>query len=179
MCGDARQLSELAEVADGSFDVVISLCQGAFGLTGGPGTSERTNQPSIGELDEPILSAMATAAKPTGWVVLSAFSSYFQIRHSDPNVPNAQAPDGSPPESFDATTGVNHEWTSVMNSEGVDEPAELWTTCYTPRELRLMARLVGLDPVAVHGVTPGHYDSAVPNLDCPEFLLLARPHSST
>ena len=171
--GDARNLIDVDGVAPGSFDLVVSLCQGAFGLTGGPAASE-IPQVRQRELDEPILSGMARAVAPPGRIVVSAFSSYFQMRHSDPAHANSEAPDGAPPEHFDAVTGVNHEWTSVMDADGVAESAELWTTCYTPRELRLLARLVGLEPLAVYGVTPGRYGAAAPTVDCPEFLLIAQ-----
>jgi len=63
--------------------------------------------------------------------------------------------------------------TEVRNEAGVAVPAELWTTCFTPRELRLMARAAGLRPLAVHGVTPGGYGPFPPSTDEPEFLLVA------
>ena len=74
---------------------------------------------------------------------------------------------------FDADDGVNHEWTAVLDDEGQPRSAELWTTCYTPRELRLLARIVGLFPLDVYGVTPGGYGPFPPSTDCPEFLLVA------
>ena len=150
---DARQLT-----FDAEFDAVISLCQGAFGLAGGPGSEPEMAR----ELDEPILAGMARAVRPGGRVAVSAFSAYFQLRYLEEQ------------DNFDATTGVNRETTSVRNPEGEERSAELWTTCFTPRELRLLARQVSLTPHAVHGVTPGAYQPGPPTLDCPEFLLLAR-----
>ena len=52
-------------------------------------------------------------------------------------------------------------------------PAELWTACYTPRELRLLARLTGLRVDAVWGVTPGDYSPRPPSTETPEHLLVA------
>lgn len=158
LVADARALEFSAE-----FDLVLSLCQGAFGLTAGPGAEPG---PSA-ELDEPVLAGMAAAVRPGGVVIVSAFSAYFQLRFTDETT--------APVESFDAALGVNQEQTSVRNAEGREQPVTLWTTCYTPRELRLLARAVGLTPVAVYGVTPGRYGPSPPTTDCPEFLLVAAP----
>ena len=149
---DARNLTFESE-----FDAVISLCQGAFGLAGGPGSPLDLDR----ELDEPILAGIARALRPGGRAAISAFSAYFQLRYLEDH------------DTFDAASGVNHETTSVRNEEGVERPAELWTTCFTPRELRLLARLVGLEVRAVHGVTPGSYGAQQASIDTPEFLLLA------
>lgn len=166
--GDARALDDLDL---GRFDIVLSLCQGAFGLSGGPATGQ-TSGSSI-ELDEPILSAMATRLAEGGRIAVSAFSAYFQLRHTDQGSPNGAPSDDLPEETFDADSGVNHEWTTVLDAEGCARTAELWTTCYTPRELRLLARTVGLKAHGVYGVTPGDYGPYPPDVDRPEFLLIA------
>lgn len=155
--GDARDLT-----FDAEFDLAISLCQGGFGLTGGPGA--RTHQPGAEpvELDEPVLAGMARAVRPGGMVIVSAFSAYFQVHNLEDH------------DRFDADLGVNQEPTTVRNVAGETRDIDLWTTCYTPRELRLLARTVGLVPEAVHGVTPGRYRRAEPTLDDHEFLLVAR-----
>jgi len=150
--GDARDLT-----FDAEFDGAISLCQGAFGLTGGPGADDSL---PARELDEPILDGIARALKPGAKAAVSAFSAYFQLRHGDA------------PDSFDARLGVNHEHTEVRDNTGRALSAELWTTCFTPRELRLMARIVGLRPLTVHSVTPGGYGAFEPTTDEPEFLLV-------
>lgn len=151
--GDARALE-----FDAEFDAVISLCQGAFGLTAGPGHEDTL---PVRELDEPVVVGIASALRPGGRTAISAFSAYFQIRH------------GNDPDEFDARLGVNHEHTEVRDGNGTAVPAELWTTCFTPRELRLMARTAGLRPLAVHSVTPGGYGPYSPVIDEPEFLLIA------
>ncbi len=150
--GDARNLD-----VDGPFDLVFSLCQGAFGLTAGPGSIP---DPTV-ELDEPVLAGMAAAVRPGGTVVVSAFSAYFQVSYAEET------------DRFDAELGVNEEDTVLLDPQGAQRPAKLWTTCYTPRELRLLARTVGLEPLAVHGVTPGRYAEGKATTDCPEFLLVA------
>ena len=153
---DARDMS-LADLGGAPFDAAISLCQGAFGLAGGPGADTTADR----ELDEPILVTMASTLRPGGRLAVSAFSAYFQLRYLEER------------DEFDADTGVNHEHTELRDIDGAERPAELWTTCFTPRELRLLARCVGLDAVEVFGVRPGDYGRRPPSIDDPEFLLLA------
>ena len=141
---DVRALTNAAE-----FDAVICLCQGGFGLLGG----------DAHELD--VVGRFATALVPGGRLALSAFSSYFVVRHLEPD------------ESFDADSGVNHERTVIRNGDGHEQAFDLWTTCYTPRELRLIAARAGLVVDDVFGVQPGHYARADPSVDIPEQLLLA------
>lgn len=151
--GNARELT-----FDGEFDAAISLCQGAFGLSGGPGAPDVLPHR---ELDEAILDGMARSLRPGGRAAVSAFSAYFMLRFLEDH------------DTFDAATGVNQESTTLKNAEGEEVDALLWTTCFTPRELRLLARTVGLEPTNVFGVTPGKYQPDAPSLDVPEFLLLA------
>ncbi len=154
---DARTLVANTDLA-GSFDAVISLCQGAFGLAGGV---DAIDQLPGRELDEAILAGIGAALAPGGRCAVSAFSAYFQVQFLEGQ------------DSFDAWTGVNHEETEVRDAAGDAIAADLWTTCFTPRELRLLARIVGLDPIDVFGVTPGDYAERPPTIDRPEFLLLA------
>ncbi len=53
----------------------------------------------------------------------------------------------------------------------------LWTGCYTPRELRLLCRIHGLDVDSVSSVDPGAYGLADPTADTAEFLVLATRHN--
>jgi SAM-dependent methyltransferase len=159
--GDARAL---ALVVESPFDAAISLCQGAFGLTGGPAAAEV--DPGV-ELDGPVLNGMASVVRTGGRLVISAFSAYFAVRWWE---------DG---ETFDAEHGVNHERTELRDGNGEVAEADLWTTCYTPRELRLLARSAGLEPESVWSVTPGRYERAAPSTETPEFLLLARKTEAT
>ena len=141
---DARELP-----FDREFDAVISLCQGAFGLVG-PGDDER------------VLAGIARALKPGGRFAISAFSSYFQVRY-----PQAAG-------TFDVETGVHHEHTVIKDEAGADATAELWTTCYTPRELRLLVGRAGLVVDAVWSVEPGRYERTPPTIESPEFLVVGR-----
>jgi SAM-dependent methyltransferase len=138
----------------GEFDAAVSLCQGAFGLAGGPGA------PLDG--DGAVLDGIARALRPGGVTAVSAFSAYFQVRWLEDT------------DTFDAAAGVNHERAEVRDEAGATAEVDLWTTCFTPRELRLLARAAGLDVTAVWSVTPGAYARVDATLDSPEFLLVAR-----
>jgi SAM-dependent methyltransferase len=130
-----------------SFDAAISLCQGGFGLLGG-------------DDDAMVLRQMAESVKRGGRIAVSAFSSYFAVRHLEPG------------EAFDAGSGVNHERAEVRDPSGQPAPFDLWTTCFTPRELRLMAAAAGITVRAIWSVAPGSYSDRPPDLDHPEFLLV-------
>ena len=140
---DARDMSFHAE-----FDAVICLCQGAFGLMTADGD------------DQTIFSLMTRALVPGGRIALSAFSSYFAVKYHED-------------ASFDAATGVSHEITDVKNEAGESRSVDLWTGCYTPRELRLMCEREGLQVDAIYSVEPGRYVSDAPTVETPEFLLIA------
>jgi SAM-dependent methyltransferase len=146
---DARALA-----FDAEFDAAVSLCQGAFGLAGGPGAPL--------DRDGDVLAGIARALRPGGVAAVSAFSAYFQVRWLDDT------------DSFDAQAGVNHERTEVRDEAGAAVPADLWTTCFTPRELRLLAARAGLTVEAMWSVAPGAYERRPPTVDSPEFLLVVR-----
>jgi SAM-dependent methyltransferase len=143
--GDARALP----FPDASFDAVLSLCQGGFGLLGGSD-------------DQVALAEMARVVRRAGTVALSACSAYFLVRHLEAS------------DRFDADSGVNHERAVVRGDAGV-RSFDLWTTCFTPRELRLMARASGLEVTELWSVAPGSYAARPADLDHPEWLLVARP----
>jgi len=145
--GDARDLPFRAR-----FDAVISLCQGGFGLLNG----------EVG--DARVLRGMAEALRPGGRVALSAFSAYFRLRYGG----DATA------HEFDADLGVDHEWTVVRDEAGRAKDVELWTTCYTPRELRLLVAAAGLVIEHLWSVEPGAYRADPPDADHAEYLVVAR-----
>jgi len=131
-----------------SFDAVVCLCQGGFGLMVGEGEDER------------VFAGMAASLKPSGRLALSAFNSYFAVKHF------VEA-------DFDPDRGICVESTEVRDTAGQAFATTLWTGCYTPRELRLLARQNGLSRVRIRGVEPGRYGDREPSTDLPEFLLLA------
>jgi SAM-dependent methyltransferase len=130
------------------FDAVISICQGGFGLMGGD--------------DSLVLRRMMEAAKPGGMIVVSAFSAYFSLLNLQIN------------QCFDADTGVVYEVTEIKDEQANTHDVEMWTSVYTPRELRLLALGVGLIPLAVWAVDPGAYGRRPPDRDHTEFLLVSR-----
>ena len=144
---DARDLA-----FEATFDVVICLCQGAFGLMTANGDDER------------VLAALARALKHHGRLALSAFNAYFAVKYFD---------DADNGVTFDAATGVNHEHTEVRNEAGEPKTVDLWTGCYTPRELRVLLRNVGLTVDSINSVEPGKYAFAEPTVESPEFLVIA------
>ena len=92
----------------------------------------------------------------------SAFSSYFMVRFLEDT------------DTFDAGAGVNHERTAVKSEAGEDAEFDLWTSCFTPRELRLIADRAGLAVDAIWSVTPGAYARNRADLEHPEWLLVGR-----
>ena len=133
---------------ESEFDAVIAVCEGAFGL--------------MGKDDALVLRRMMEAAKPGGRVVLTAINAYADVLLNRPEA------------ELDADLGVMHERTVVTSPSGERKEVDLWTSVYTPRELRLMAIGVGLDPEHVWGVDPGDFDRRAPDVTRAELMLVAR-----
>jgi SAM-dependent methyltransferase len=133
----------------GRVAAAICLCQGGFGLLGGGGEEDRA------------LAEMATALRPGGRLVMTAFSSYFVVRHLEEA------------DFFDADRGVDHERVPVRDTDGVEATFDLWTTCFTPRELRLMCRAAGLEVRELWSVTPGRLVERPPEIEQPAWLVVA------
>jgi SAM-dependent methyltransferase len=148
-----ERMDARAMTFDNEFDVAICLCQGAFGLM------------TAGGHDIDVLTGIRRALKPTGTLALSAFKAYFAVKYFDEAV-------------FDADSGVNHERTEVRNQEGEVLGADLWTGCYTPRELRLMLEKAKMNVRDIFSVDPGAYADAVPSLETSEYLVIAFPSPS-
>ncbi len=133
---------------DDEFDAVVSICQGGFGL--------------MGDHDGLVLRRMAEAAVAGGRVILTAFSAYYELTH-----PRADA-------VLDPSAGVVYERTTIRDEAGAGHHAELWTSVFTPRELRLLALGVGLVPEEVWSVDPGAFAPRPPDMDHAELMLVAR-----
>ena len=147
---------------DKEFDAVISLCQGAFGLAG------ETNRPvPMADPDGEILKRMSQALVVGGKVALSAFSAYFQVHFLEENK-----------DTFFADHGVNHEKTTIRNASGEELTQDLWTSCFTPRELRLLAKDANLSVQSIWSVTPGKYKKTPPTYTQAEFLMIATRENS-
>lgn len=143
---DARHLVDGVQAE--SADAVICLCQGAFGL-----------MTSNGE-DMDVLTAIRHCLRPGGRLALSAFNAYFAVKYHEMAV-------------FDADTGVSHEVTEVRNPSGEAKTVDLWTGCYTPRELRLLLGATGFRVDDISSVDPGSYGTTAPTVESSEFLVLA------
>lgn len=140
---DARSMA-----FDGEFDAVICLCQGAFGMM------------TAGGEDAAVVAGIASALRPGGRLVLSAFNAYFAVKyHGDAD--------------FDADAGVSHEITEVRSEAGERRTVDLWTGCYTPREIRLLLHSHGLVVDSIASVEPGDYGSDRATTESPEFLAIA------
>jgi SAM-dependent methyltransferase len=150
VAGDARSLGAVLD-GEAPFDAAISICQGAFGLLGADEGGDRQ-----------VLAGIAAALRPGGRAAISAFNAYFAVSGLE---------DG---EAFDAVSGTVHERTTAKGADGSSAAFDLWTTTFTPRELRLLAEVCGLTVDAVHGVAPGRYGTGAPSIDLPEHLLLVR-----
>ncbi len=131
---------------DAEFDAAISLCQGGFGL--------------VGDDDGAVLDGIARALKPGGRAAFSAFSAYFLVQHLEAF------------DTFDAARGVNTEITEVRNQAGEALAAELHTSVFTPRELRLLCAASGVAVDAIYAVTPGDYAARPADVDHPEWLVI-------
>jgi hypothetical protein len=110
--------------------------------------------------DSEVLRGIRNALRPEGKLALSAFNAYFSVKYHED-------------AEFDANTGVSHEKTEVRNTAGEALAVDLWTGCYTPRELRLMMEKAGLEVESILSVDPGNYRDAVPSLESSEFLVIA------
>lgn len=153
---DARQLAD-TDLA-GGFDAAVAMCQGAFGLQAGPAAGP---DPVNLAADGRVLEGMAAQLRSGGKVGVAAFSAYFQVQHLEHS-------------TFDALSGTNHEQTEVRDSTGRAKDADLWTTCFTPRELWLLMERSGLRPTGVYSVSSvGDYGPGTPTVDEPEFFCVA------
>ncbi len=143
---DARLLVDAARL-HGRFDAVICLCQGAFGLQTGSGE------------DDLVIAGLTACLRPGGQLALSAFNAYFAVRY------HREA-------AFDADAGISHERTEVRDELGAVAEVDLWTGCYTPRELRLLLSRHGIRVDSVSSVDPGAYGRAAPTTESTEFLVV-------
>ena len=93
---------------------------------------------------------------------MTAFSAYFQVRFLEDSRRVRHRRRGEPRAHGGAGRGGR--------GGGVD----LWTTCFTPRELRLLSAAAGVEVDDLWSVTPGEYGRLPPDLEHPEFLTILR-----
>ncbi len=131
-----------------AYDAVVCLCQGAFGLMTADGDDAR------------VVAGLVGALVPGGRLALSAFNAYFAVKYHEA-------------ATFDADRGVSHERTEIRNPAGEVREVDLWTGCYTPRELRLLLAACGARVDSLSSVEPGDYGDGRPTVESPEYLVLA------
>ena len=161
-CGPGRHANELGRrgyevhgVDISETFLAVARADAPPGLAGGPAAGDRLDP----DLD--ILDGMARALKPGGTLVFTAFNAYLQV---------ANLLEGN---DFDAIRGVHRERTEIRDADGDVVETDLWTTCFTPRELRLMCERAGLEVRSIDAVEPGRWAPAPPDVDSPEFLVIA------
>jgi len=74
---------------------------------------------------------------------------------------------------------VSHEVTEIRNNAGESRQVDLWTGCYTPRELRFLLSQCGFTINSISSVEPGVYVEAPPTVESPEFLVRATKDSTS
>lgn len=142
------EMDALALPFEDEFDVVISICEGAFGL---------------GLDDLKILRAMTRALKPGGHAAVAAPNTFYVLGQVEG------------PAEFDPVTSLfQRSVKDVPGEDGSTKDLTMWSSCYTPRELEWLANGAGLDPEIVNGIAPGAFGADVPTREHPELLLLAR-----
>jgi SAM-dependent methyltransferase len=142
--GDARRLP----LPSGCADVVLSLCQGGFGIA-----------PSG---DQAVLDELARILRPGGRLALTAFSAWFAARFLAPD------------DAVDAGRSLLHSRGEVRGQDDERRSYDLWTTCYTAPHLALLVECCGLKLESISGIEPGKYGVTAPTLAHPELLVRAR-----
>ena len=112
---DARHLA-----FDGEFDAVISLCQGGVRAVG---RRRRGRSRRCGAWSGRCGRAGASRSPPS--------TAYFAVRTTtEADLRRRHA-------------AIAHERTEVRDEQGAAREVDLWTACFTPRELRLLCGAVG------------------------------------
>jgi SAM-dependent methyltransferase len=140
---DARALP----LPTGCADIVLCLCQGGFGITP--------------DGDEAILAELVRILAPSGRLALTAFSTWFAARFLAPD------------DAVDVARSLVHTPADVRAAGGAQHKFDLWTTCYTPNELRRLCSVHGLYLEGISGVAPGAYGYDPPIMLDPEVLVRA------
>ena len=61
----------------------------------------------------------------------------------------------------------------MRDPEGRPKTVDLWTGCYTPRELRMLMDSCGFTVSSISSVDPGRYAQAPATTESSEFLVVA------
>jgi 2-polyprenyl-3-methyl-5-hydroxy-6-metoxy-1,4-benzoquinol methylase len=138
-----------------SYDAVICLCEGAFGLVG------RDEEPI--ERDLAILKNISNALKPKGRFIMTTINAYKKIRTlSQEHVDTGR---------FNPITMVEHyigEWDLPEGKIEVEDKGRV----YFPFELKQMFSQVGLQIKNIWGGTAGKWNRQTLNLDEIEIMVV-------
>lgn len=121
---------------DGSFDAVMSVCQGGFGLS-----------PAR---DGVAMAEWRRVLRPGGRLALTAFSLVFAARFMGEG------------EAIDVDRGLHHHLAEVRGPDGAARRFDLWTAAYTPAQLRLLLDRAGFSVLGMTGVDAGAYQASRP-----------------
>lgn len=144
LLGDAAALP----VRPGSFDVALSLCEGAFGADPRRGSAER------------ILAEAARALRPGGQLVLVALRREWLDRHGD--------------WRYDPRSGRSRGREVHELESGERAVLEISTRAFTAGEAAAALRRAGLRPIARAGAAPGEYAAIPLDDDAMQYMLIAR-----
>ena len=110
--------------------------------------------------DSAVVGGMARALRLGGRLVLSAFNAYFAVKyHVDAD--------------FDAASGCRTRSPRSVPRRASPRTVDLWTGCYTPRELRLLLGSHGFTVDSIASVEPGRTTTRPPTVESPEYLVCA------
>ena len=135
------------------FDVVICLCQGAFGLMTANGDDER------------VLAGMARALRPGGRLALSAFNAYFAVKYFDGDGEGRHVRCRHRREPR-AHRGAQRD-RRVPRGRPVDRAATRPASC------ACCAARPASTSTSISSVEPGAYGTATPTMETAEFLVIA------
>lgn len=153
--GEPEEAGASRVVADGAFDGVVCLCEGAFGLLG------RYDDPIAQPLA--ILRNIARALKPGGTALLTVLNACRMIR--------AHTPKDVAQGRFDPHTLTESDEMVPVEGQPAIPTRERGFVC---PELRLLAHLAGLEVVHLWGGTAGTWRRGPLDLDEYEIMLVAR-----
>ena len=145
LVADARRLEFNDE-----FDAAICLCEGAFGLAGDEAGHRA------------ILDGIARALRPGAPFVLTAINALSAARHIGPD------------DTFDPYTCTTLRREMFMSPGGETRVADLYTTAFTYRELKMMLESAGLVVEAGYGCEAGDFSRAPLTVDAVEIMMVSR-----
>ncbi|CAN5302469.1 hypothetical protein BH23ACT9_BH23ACT9_25090 [soil metagenome] len=145
----AAARSQHLPFADQSFDGVISVCQGGFGIT------HAQDDLAVGEWYRVL--------RTGGRVALTAFSLVFASRYMAEG------------ESIDVSRGLHHHLADVRGPDGQRRSFPLWTAAYSVPHLHLMLEQHRFHVIGTAGVENGAYQTdRLPSVSDPEMLIWAK-----